>query len=271
MSYFDAVFQIVIGVSAGKKAVVRQIIEVFRGLNNMDNVIAEIKRDKRTLRYLTTIAEQAGEGIAVIDLNGVLRFVNDAWVTMHGYNNRNELVGKTIGAFHSKEQMQTDVIGFIEETKQRGRLEGPIEHMRRDGTSFATQTKMTVLKSEQGNVVGLIVFATNVSSHKQTEELLRQQGAKLAAANKQLQSQIAKYRRLENEWREHRNQFEQRTAELTTANKQLQNQIIEHMRLENESQQYCNRLEQQIDELAAAINKVVQFAASGDHVFYQRT
>jgi PAS domain S-box-containing protein len=236
----------------------------------MDNVIAEIKRVKRTLGHLTTIAEQAGEGIAVVDHNGAIRFVNDALVMMHGYDNRNELLGNTISVLHSEEQMRTDVIGFVKETKQRGRLEGPIEHVRRDGTSFATQTKMTTLKNEQGNVIGLIVFVTDYSGRKQSEELLRQQGAKLAAANKQLQNQIAEYRRRENEWQQCRNHFEQRVVELRASNDQLQRQVIEQMRVENELQQYCNRLEQQIDELAAAVNKVVQFATSGDHVLYQR-
>ncbi len=236
----------------------------------MDSVIAEIKRNTRTLGYFTAIAEHASEGIAVIDLNRVIRFANDAWVVMHGYDSRNELVGKTIGSFHSEEQMRTDVIGFIEETKRRGRLEGPIEHMRRDGTSFATQTKMTALKNEQGNVVGLIVFVTDVSGTKQDEKLLRQQWAKLVAVNKRLQNQIAEYRHKENEWQQCRNHFEHRVVELRASNDQLQHQVIEHMRVENELQQYCNRLEQQIDELAAAVNKVVQFATSGDHVLYQR-
>lgn len=233
-------------------------------------MISEINRVKRTVRYLTMIAEQAAEGIAVVDQNGVLRFVNDAWVTMHGYDNRNALVGKHISVFHSEEQMRADVIGFIEEAKKRGRLEGPIEHMRSDGTAFATQTKMTALKDELGNVVGLIVLVTDVSGRKQAEELLRQQGTQLATVNRRLQSQVAERRRVENELQQCREHFEQHTTELTASNEQLQNQVIEHMRVENELQEYCNRLEQQIDELAAAVNKVVQFATSDSQLFYQK-
>ncbi len=236
----------------------------------MDNMISEINRVKRTVRYLTMIAEQAGEAIAVVDQNGVLRFVNDAWVTMHGYDNRNALVGKHISAFHSEEQMRADVIGFIEETKRRGRLEGPIEHMRSDGTAFATRTKMTAFKDELGNVVGLIVFVTDISGRKKAEELLRQQGAQLATVSTQLKGQVAERRRVENELRQYREHYEQQTVELSKANEQLQNQVIEHMRVENELQEYCNRLEQQIDELAAAVNKVVQFATTDSQLFFQR-
>ena len=179
----------------------------------MDNKISEIKRVKQTLGYLTAMAEQASEGIAVVNLDGVIWYVNDAWVRMHGYDNENELSGKSISVFHSEERMQADIIPFIEETKSRGRLEGPTEHMRRDGTSFATHTKMTALKDEGANVVGVIVFATDVSSRRQSEELLRQQEARLAAVSEHLQRQITEHMRIENELQECRNQSERRIAE----------------------------------------------------------
>jgi len=232
----------------------------------MDNVISQIQRTNRTLEYFTKIAEHANEGIAVADRDGAIRFVNDAWVMMHGYDNRNELIGKKISSFHSEEQMRTDVIGFIEETIRRGRLEGPIEHMRKDRTSFATHTKMTAIKGKQGNVVGLIVFVTDLSSSKRTEKLIKQQLAKLTTVNKHLQGQINKYRKMENEWQQCREHFEQRAVKLRASNDQLQNQVVQQMQVENELQEYCNRLEQQSNELAAAVNKVVQFATSGNQV-----
>ena len=90
----------------------------------MDNIIAAHKRVERALRHLAMTAEQAEEGIALIGLNGTIQFVNTAWARMHGYNTRNELTGRHIGIFHTEEQMRTDVIPFIEETKCRGRLAG---------------------------------------------------------------------------------------------------------------------------------------------------
>lgn len=45
----------------------------------MQNVFAAHKR-----KYLAMIAEQANEGIAVVNLDGSLRFVDETWVGMHG-------------------------------------------------------------------------------------------------------------------------------------------------------------------------------------------
>lgn len=236
----------------------------------MDNMIAEVKRVEQTVRNLTVVVEQATEGIVVTNHDGNLRFVNTAWARMHGYANRAELVGKPISMFHTEEQMKSDVIGFIKETKHRGQLEGTIWHRRSDGATFATQTKMTALKDGQGNVVGLIVFVIDVSATSQAEELLKQQTADLDVANEQLQSQIAECQRLQSELQQCRNQLEQQRAELTVANEEFQNQITERERVENELRQYCDGVERQITELASAINKVLQFAESGTQLVYHK-
>lgn len=234
-------------------------------------MVAEIKRTDYRLRHLVMIAEQAVEGIAVVDLKGILWFANTAWARMHRYESGNELVGKPISLFHTNGQMKADVFPFIEEASRRGQLEGPIGHVRRDGTVFSTQTKMTAVKDEAGRTIGLVVFVTDVSESKQTEELLKQQAVGLRTANEQLKSQIGERKRMENQLREYRNRLEQQIAELMAVNKELQRQIAEHERVENELQEYCYGIEQQIAELAAAANKVIQFGASAPQLFCHKT
>ena len=232
----------------------------------METMIAEAKRVEQTLRNLTIVAEQATDGIALADLNGNLRFVNTAWAKMHGYANTTELVGKPISMFHTGEQFRSDVSGFIEETKRRGYLEGPIGHMRSDGTAFATRTKMIALKDGQGNATGLIFFAIDTDAISQAEELLRQRTAELKTTNEHLQNKTTEIQRLQSELYQCCNQLEQQRAQLSAAHNELQRQITERERVVNESQQHCDSVERQINELAAAINKVVRFADSGTHL-----
>ncbi len=226
----------------------------------MDDITAAHEQGEQALRHLTVIAERAREGIVVVDLNGALQYVNTAWATMHGYEAGHELIGKHISIFHTKEQMKTDVIPFMEETKSRGQLAGPVEHVRRDGTPLPTEMLMVVFKDGEGKAAGLICFATDLTEHERTKdelkryrnhlaELVKQQTAELTATNEQLQNQIAAHEPIQNKLQEHRNQLEQRltqqTTELTAANEQLQNQIAEHEQAEQ-------RLKQQTAELTAA-------------------
>ncbi len=236
----------------------------------MDNMIAEAKRVEQTIRNLTVMAEQATEAIAMADRDGNLQFINMTWARMHGYTNRDELLGKPISMFHTEEQFRSDVSGFIEETKHRGHLEGPIWHMRSDGTTFATQTKMILLKDGQGNATGLIVFVIDVGAISRAEELLRQRTAELKTTNEQLQNKIAEGQHLQSELYQCRSQLEQQRAEISIAHEELQKQITERQLVENESRQYCDGVERQITELAAAINKVVRFAESGTQLIYHK-
>ena len=165
----------------------------------MGNIFTEFRRVELMLRHLTMIAELANEGIVVVDPNGIIRFVNKAWAKMHGYDTRNELVGKHINMFHTEEQMKTTVIPFIEEVKRRGQLWGPVEHVRHDGTLLPTETKMTLVKDEEGKAVGLIVFVIDMTEQWQNAEHLKQQTTELVAANEKLQREINEHERGEEE------------------------------------------------------------------------
>jgi len=226
----------------------------------MDDIIAVHKQVERMLRRLTVIAERAREGVVVLALNGVVQFVNAAWAAMHGYKSTDDLVGKQISVFHTKEQMETDVTDFIEEAKQRGQFAGRLGHVRRDGTPFFAEMLMVVFNDEVGKAMGLVGFATDLTEQERTEdelrryrchlaELVKQQTEGLEAANALLQRQVTEYEQAGQ-------QLKQQIAELLAANEQLREQICEHERAKDELERYRDELEQylrkQSDELTAA-------------------
>jgi len=136
--------------------------------------IAERKQVERKNRRLAMIAEQAGEGIAVADLNGILQFINASWVNMHGYETADEMLGKHLSIFHTDEQMKTDVIPFNEQVKRNGYHAGEVGHVRKDGTQFPTQMASTIFKDEAGIPVGFIGFALDITERKLAENALQE-------------------------------------------------------------------------------------------------
>ncbi len=54
--------------------------------------------------WLSLAKGQSGEGIAIADLDGNLKYLNAAFSMMHGYSHK-ELIGKTFSIFHSPEQL----------------------------------------------------------------------------------------------------------------------------------------------------------------------
>jgi len=56
------------------------------------------------MQLLSLAVEQSSEGIAVVDLDGALEYLNDAFARMHGYSVK-ELIGKNLSIFHTPQQM----------------------------------------------------------------------------------------------------------------------------------------------------------------------
>ena len=217
----------------------------------MDNIFTEFRRLKQRLRHLTMIAEQANEGIVVVDSNGINRFVNTAAAKMHGYDTRGELVGKQMNVFYTEEQMKSDVLPLVEEVKRRGQLVGPIEHVRSDGTVFPTETKMTLLKDGRDKAVGLIVFVTDMTERRQAEKSLTNRKLELASAKEMLLQQITERKQAEQS-------FAQQASELTATNENLRQQVCERRQAEEQLEGHREQLEQRTAELASANEKLQQ-------------
>ena len=227
---------------------------VFRSSGKQKTAVAGRTRVEQVLRHLGAITEQTREGIIVVDLEGVLHFVNTPWARMHGYDTSSELLGKQISIFHTKEQIKNHIIPFIEQTKRKGRSEGLVEHIRSDGSTFQTQMKMTVLTDEQGKAAGLIVFAADITESTRPEETLHEKTKQDEASKEhieQLQHQIT-------ERRQAQDHLEHQVAELTTANEQLQRETTDSRQAEDHLKQLAAELTTANEQLRNRVAEVEQ-------------
>jgi PAS domain S-box-containing protein len=189
----------------------------------MKNIFTAYKQIEQVLRYLTTIAEQADEGIAVVDLDSSIWFVNEAWAWMHGYKTNDELIGKQLNIFHTEEQMESGVIPLFEEAKRCGQIEGTVEHIKGDGTVFPAQTKMILVEDEASNTNGLIIFATDIRQHTMLQEATVENLERV----KYLSERMTQFQKLLGECLEAGESLANQTGELQANNETLLQQISE--------------------------------------------
>jgi PAS domain S-box-containing protein len=137
---------------------------------------------------MMAFAEHVSEGIAVVDTNGTICFVNTLWAKMHGYAAPSELAEKNICLFHTPRQVKTIVLPLFEEVRQKGAFEVSLDHTRKDSSAFQTRTKIIALNDTAGQHLGFILFAKDLTENKSAEK----SHAELRRANEQLQKQVAK-------------------------------------------------------------------------------
>ncbi|MBI3564081.1 MAG: PAS domain S-box protein [Elusimicrobia bacterium] len=144
------------------------------------NDITEGARVRQDLVRLRAAVDHAHDGIAIADMEGRIQFVNLAWAKMHGYA-KDELLGRPLAMFHTKEQYERDVVPFNKEVLARGSWVGEVGHVRRDGTTFPTWMSTVLLHDADDKVTGLIGMASDMTERrKAADDLARALGEREA-------------------------------------------------------------------------------------------
>lgn len=136
--------------------------------------ITEQKRAQKDLHILSATVQQSTEGIAIADLDGQITYANDAWAVMHGYEDGHGLVGVNLAVFHSKGQLEKDVVPFNKKVKELGTWRGEVGHITCEGQEFPTLMTSTLLRDEQGRPLAIAGIAKDITERKQAEADLRQ-------------------------------------------------------------------------------------------------
>jgi len=135
--------------------------------------LTERKKAEEQIRFLSSVFEQSADGMAIVNMEGNLLFVNDAWVSMHGYEKAEELLGQNLSVFHNEDQLKNDVEAFNRKVKEKGHNTGEVGHIRRDSTIFPTQMTSTLLRDENDNPIAIAGVATDITERKKMDETLR--------------------------------------------------------------------------------------------------
>jgi PAS domain S-box-containing protein len=159
-------------------------------INELSNKNKELSYATSRLRWLSQIASQIGEGVIVTDLGGLITFVNNAWLLIHGYS-INDFVGKHISLFFTRDQFEKQLIPLLEKVIEEEQFSSEIGHVKSDGTIFPTESTATLLKNKNGDKIGIIQIAIDITQIKENEKQLIEQREKAEEASRLKSSFLA--------------------------------------------------------------------------------
>ncbi|MBT3363195.1 MAG: PAS domain S-box protein [Chloroflexi bacterium] len=146
--------------------------------------ITEKKYIAKKVDQLTLAMEQTSDGIAIIDHDRTITYANKAFTIMHGYD-PSELLGMQLKSlfFESHmDQYKADRKRLFE----GGSVIDEVIHRRKDGLPVPILWSINAIKNDDGQTIGVVAVAKDITEHKQMEEMLKKQAHDLGKRLKEL-------------------------------------------------------------------------------------
>ncbi|MEW6350738.1 MAG: PAS domain S-box protein [Thermodesulfobacteriota bacterium] len=160
-----------------KEDLLQELAALRERVSELESVQTELAQLRARCRLLLPAVEQSSLGIAVVDLQGDLLFLNRAFARLHGYE-PSDILGQNLSVFHTAAQMPA-VLAANERIKETGFFSGEIWHVRKDGTEFPTFMDNSLLRDQAGNPIGMIGTLHDITEQKRIEKSLELQKEKL--------------------------------------------------------------------------------------------
>ncbi len=145
--------------------------------------ITEQKLAEKERIKLSSIVKQSTNGIAIADMKGNIIFANKAWIQMHDYETEEELIGKHLRIFHTKQQLEKEVVPFNQKVMETGFYAGEVGHIRKDGSHFPAFMSSNMINDEKGKPYAIATISRDISELKMAELALKESESKLKRLN----------------------------------------------------------------------------------------
>jgi PAS domain S-box-containing protein len=156
----------------GKDGKVTGLIAVVQDITEKKHAEEEIAMLAHSLRSIN-------ECVSITNLEDQLLFVNESFVKTYGYT-LSELIGKSINIVRSPKNLP-EITNEIFPATMHGGWQGELINKKKDGTEFPIFLSTTILNDNNGNPLGLIGVATDITERKHADEELQWKTAFLEA------------------------------------------------------------------------------------------
>ena len=123
-------------------------------------------------RELEQVLEQIGEAVIVKDLNAVVTYWNREATSLYGFSAQ-EAIGQPLRKLHAADLSDAEYARIEERIRAGAATSATTERRKKSGEIVRVALKTTPLLDAQGNLIGEITVARDVTALHRTEEALR--------------------------------------------------------------------------------------------------
>lgn len=144
------------------------------GLVGFTKDITTQKLQEAALKQQARILDQLSDSVITTDVKGIVTRWNKAAERLYGYS-ATEAIGQSITFLYPPEEQEYFANNIIPTLQQQGVYEGEIKSRRKQGEMVDILLNISWENNEQGEVVGMIGYAIDITESKRIEEERRRQ------------------------------------------------------------------------------------------------
>ena len=154
-------------------------IRAFKVGSHLGVIYSDITKRKQMERALEEreeklrrIFESTIDGITITDTSGRITDANESAAHIHGFDSREELIGKGISNLlphHEKERAKSGLSSMLAKSSHQTT---EYELLKADGSSFPAELSISLLKDDDGATKGIVTVTRDITERKQMERVL---------------------------------------------------------------------------------------------------
>jgi PAS domain S-box-containing protein len=141
-----------------------------KALEENKTLSGTLKRQVEELRIKDSAMASAINAIVMLDLNGNLTYVNEAFLNLWGYDRTDEVIGKPAAFFW---EPQKSAFSILEILRSKGKWSGELTAQKKDGKSFIATVSANSVHGESGKPVCLMASVIDITEQRKLEDQLR--------------------------------------------------------------------------------------------------
>ncbi len=176
----------ILEVSAG---LLRDESGAVTGFNGVARDVTEKKKAEREILIKSYAIEKSMNAIAITEPGGGFSFVNNSFLTMWGFADADQLLGKTILQCCHPDTHE-DLLNVFEVLEEIGSWVGELYLKRTDGSSIYTILSASMIKNEKQDTIGIILSFVDITLRKKVDYALQEKHRIISKRNKEIERDL---------------------------------------------------------------------------------